>query len=1499
MRLYVYVLQAKDLLVRDSYVKVQVGKNKSKTRILKNNANPIWNEEFVFRIQDVEDEEVLVSVLNRDDDSGFLHSSGDSMGRVRIPVSSVAAEDNQVLPPTWFSLEQPNKTGKFTNKDCGKILLTISLRGKGHDASSNRILYPHSYVNAEDSEEFIGPCVLSHEVFQSKAPSAMIADGKHFMKTIASRLEKIFNKNEEASRIGDSSDVSSVPSDYEDCVEEHPSSLSFKEAIEMLQSRDDDKEVPENLQGGILLDQVYVVSPYDLNTFLFAPDSQFRRDLAELQGTKDLQEGLWQWKSGDISCLTRVVTYLNAATKLVKAVTATEQQTYIKANGREFAIMVNVSTPEVPFGNTFNIELLYKMIPGLELSSGEESCRLTISWAIKFHQSTMMKGMIEGGARQGVKESFDQFANLLAQNLKTLDSTDVSEKDHVLATLETEHQSNWKLATEYFWNFTVVSATFMVLYVLWHILLSESSKVQGLEFYGFDLPDSFGELITCAILVIQVERAYNMVSHFVQARLQRGNDHGVKSQGDGWVLTVALIEGVNLAALESTGFSDPYVVFTCNGKTRTSSVKLQTCDPQWNDVLEFDAMEEPPSVLDVEVFDFDGPFDRATSLGHAEINFLKHTSTELADMLVSLEGKLAQSSQSKLHLRIFLDNNKGVETIKEYLTKMEKEVGKKLNLRSPHKNSTFQKLFALPTEEFLIGDFTCQLKRKLPLQGRLFLSARIVGFHANLFGYKTKFFLLWEDVNDIQLLPPSLASVGSPSLVIILRKGRGLDARHGAKSQDEEGRLRFYFQSFVSFNVASRTIMALWRTRTLTPDQKAQITEEQQDQEETSVLEDTGSILHVEDSKMSRVYATELPISIDLVMEMFGGGKLEYKIMEKSGCLNYATSLWEPVRPGVFERRLSYRFSRLVSIFGGEVTCTQEKSPLANGEGWIVNEVMTLHDVPFGDHFRLCHISCIKKNSHKYRRHSGKPAIALGEAEMDPNPKSFPILSYVMARLPTFGPKSTTVEYDIEQPHPSSSSSGRQAQLQPQTQTQILVDQMPHLSDPNLISSMNRAISDVYQTRSVLQTLGPRPDHEAVDNAKAKISEIEASLSKSLEDLVLSPRPADVDRFQWRALLAEKEKECRDKAEKEKTIYRSILQLEEMHDSYEKMLKEAEARLVKMYERADNQEGSDALPAEIDQVNEEIVEVLQEASGKSLESVDLSGRRLKILPEAFGRIPGLRVLNLSSNQLEVIPDSIAGLKDLEELNLSSNLLESLPDSIGLLQNLKILDVAGNKLTALPDSVCHCRSLVELDVSFNRLTYLPTNIGYELVNLQKLSISLNKIRSLPTSVGEMKSLRYLDAHFNEIHSLPLSIGKLTNLEILNLSSNFTDLEELPETFGELINLKELDLSNNQIHALPDTFGRLDNLTKLNLEQNPLLIPPPEIVKEGVEAIKDYMAKRWLDLLVEEERKCMLEENEQAQTGWLTRSTSWLKSYASGVSGYIGAGKPSDPCLDQQF
>ncbi|CAN4088063.1 unnamed protein product [Withania somnifera] len=957
MRLYVYLLEGKDWAVEDSNVKLKVGKFKSKTRVLKNTRNPIWNEEFVFRVHDLE-EELVISVYQHHDNSGIFNNVyGDLVGKVKIPVWSVSSEENQNLPPTWFSFQKP-KSAKSVDKYCGKILLTVSLHGKGKDLSSDNV----GYVNPtkDTSKEIEVTSISSQDFHGFAAHSKKISEGKHLMKNIACHFEKLFSKNEDAKRTDeeepkkdDSSDMSAMTSDYEECREDPPVSHGFEEVIERMQPTSEDKEMPGDLQGGVLLDQTYVVSSKDLNMILFAPGSQFRKDLAELQGTTDVQEGPWTWKTDDM-CVTRVVTYFKAASKLVKAVQATEEQTYIKADGKEFSVFVSVNTPDVPYGSTFRIELLYKIMPGQQELTGEESARLVVSWAINFCQNTMMKSMIEGGARQGLKESFDQFAEVLAHKLRVTTSKVVLEKDRALASLQTEQQSDWEMAKEYFWNFTVVSTIFMVLYASVHILLSEPSKLHGLESHGFDLPDSVGEIITSGILVLQLERVYYMVSRFVEARLRRGNDNEVKAQGDGWVLTVALIEGMNLPSLDPTDFPDPYVVFTCNGKTRTSSVQLQTLDPQWSEILEFDAAEEPPSVLDVEVFDFDGPFDQASSLGHAEINFLKHTSAELADIWVPLEGKIALSSQTKLHLRIFLDNNNGVETIRDYLTKMEKEVGKKLTIRSPHKNSTFQKIFGLPSEEFLINDYACSLKRKMPLQGRIFLSARIVGFYANFFGHKTKFFFLWEDIEDINVISPSWSTLGSPALVIILRKGRGIDARHGAKCQDEEGRLYFCFHSFVSFNVASRTIMALWRTRSLPLDQKEQIVEEQQEKDEKlASSEDTASYLVVEDVQMSKVYSAELPVNVKSLMRMFDGGDLEHRVMSKSGCLNYATTSWETVVPDVSERQVSYKFNRFISVFGGEVTSTQQKSSIANGAGWIINEIMALHDVPFGDHFRV------------------------------------------------------------------------------------------------------------------------------------------------------------------------------------------------------------------------------------------------------------------------------------------------------------------------------------------------------------------------------------------------------------------------------------------------------------------------------------------------------------------------------------------------------------------
>lgn len=91
-----------------------------------------------------------------------------------------------------------------------------------------------------------------------------------------------------------------------------------------------------------------------------------------------------------------------------------------------------------------------------------------------------------------------------------------------MASLQVEPQSDRKLAIQYFANFTVISTFLVGSYVLLHILLTTPSTIQGLEFVGLDLPDSIGELIVCGVLVLQGKRVLELVSRFMQARVQRG-----------------------------------------------------------------------------------------------------------------------------------------------------------------------------------------------------------------------------------------------------------------------------------------------------------------------------------------------------------------------------------------------------------------------------------------------------------------------------------------------------------------------------------------------------------------------------------------------------------------------------------------------------------------------------------------------------------------------------------------------------------------------------------------------------------------------------------------------------------------------------------------------------------------------------------------------------------------------------------------------------------------
>lgn len=75
--------------------------------------------------------------------------------------------------------------------------------------------------------------------------------------------------------------------------------------------------------------------------------------------------------------------------------------------------------------------------------------------------------------------------------------------------------------------------------------------------------------------------------------------------------------------------------------------------------------------------------------------------------------------------------------------------------------------------------------------------------------------------------------------------------------------------------------------------------------------------------------------------------------MERAGCLNYSHTPWENDKLDVFMRQIYYKFNKGITRYRGEVTSTQQKTRLSDRQGWLIEEIMTLHGVPLGDYFNV------------------------------------------------------------------------------------------------------------------------------------------------------------------------------------------------------------------------------------------------------------------------------------------------------------------------------------------------------------------------------------------------------------------------------------------------------------------------------------------------------------------------------------------------------------------
>jgi len=221
---------------------------------------------------------------------------------------------------------------------------------------------------------------------------------------------------------------------------------------------------------------------------------------------------------------------------------------------------------------------------------------------------------------------------------------------------------------------------------------------------------------------------------------------------------------------------------------------------------------------------------------------------------------------------------------------------------------------------------------------------------------------------------------------------------------------------------------------------------------------------------------------------------------------------------------------------------------------------------------------------------------------------------------------------------------------------------------------------------------------------------------------------------------------------------------------------------------------------------------------------------------------GLYQCKIGDKKLPELAEALRELTHLTELVLINNQLTDI-SALRELTNLTKLYLSANQLTDIA-ALRELTHLTQLDLYNNQLTDIAAL--RELTHLTQLCLSDNQLTDI-AALRELTNLTQLYLIYNKLTDIA-ALRELTNLTQLYLSYNkLTDIAAL----RELTNLTQLDVRNNQLTNIPPEFFNRDWKIRweddyipsgLNLYNNPLEIPPVEIVRQGREAIRNYFEGR---------------------------------------------------------
>ena len=183
-----------------------------------------------------------------------------------------------------------------------------------------------------------------------------------------------------------------------------------------------------------------------------------------------------------------------------------------------------------------------------------------------------------------------------------------------------------------------------------------------------------------------------------------------------------------------------------------------------------------------------------------------------------------------------------------------------------------------------------------------------------------------------------------------------------------------------------------------------------------------------------------------------------------------------------------------------------------------------------------------------------------------------------------------------------------------------------------------------------------------------------------------------------------------------------------------------------------------------------------------------------------GRLAGATHLDLRRCALDEFPREIFALADtLTMLDLSGNRLRTLPDDLARLRALRTLFCSDNLFETLPAVLGSCPELDLVGFKANAIAQVP--VEALSAKLRWLILSDNRVAAMPETLGDCRGLRKLALAGNRLAALPAGIANCESLELLRLSANrFATIEQaLPDGLLALPKLTWLAFAGNPFNA----------------------------------------------------------------------------------------------------